>query len=223
MIFAAGFGTRMQPLTLTRPKPLIEVAGKTLIDRTLELSDAIAPDVTVVNLHYKSNLLEAHLQGRGVVTVTESPDILDTGGGLKNALPFLNSNPVVTSNSDAIWIGPNPFQCLLQSWDPKKMDALLLCIPFVDCIGRKGTGDFELDAKYRLSRGDSYVFGGIQMMKTDDLNTYSKRAFSLNEIWDLIKTRERLYGAVYPGRWCDIGTPDGIGLAENALAQFAHE
>lgn len=223
MIFAAGFGTRMQPLTHHRPKPLISVAGQTLIDRTLDLAVAAEPSCIVVNAHYKAEMLVSHLSKRDVTTVVETPDILDTGGGLKNALPKLGSNPVITSNSDAIWMGANPFLSLLEAWDPEKMDALLVCIPLERCVGRTGGGDFQMHSDGRLDRTGDYVFGGIQILKTDRLNHIEERAFSLNRVWDAMHAENRLFGITYTGHWCDIGTPEGISLAENLMAHDADE
>ena len=221
MMFAAGLGTRMRPLTLERPKPMIEVAGRSLIRRTLDLARAIEPAPIVVNLHHKAEMLRAHLSDTGVSTVTEWPEILDTGGGLKNALPLLGTGPVMTSNTDAIWIGPNPFERLLAAWDSERMDALLVCVPLGKCIGRSGGGDFDLDADARLTRGNGYVYGGVQMLKTDLVAAETEPAFSLNRVWNALGAKGRLFGLHYPGRWCDIGTPEGIGLAEAALAQAA--
>lgn len=221
MIFAAGFGTRMRPLTLTRPKPMIEVAGRMLIDRTLDLVQAIDPMRIIVNLHYKAAMLDTHLAGRNIVTITESPEILDTGGGLKNALPLIKGDTVVTSNSDAIWVGPNPFGHLLSAWDPARMDALLLCVPLENCVGRKGGGDFDLTEGAGLDRGNSLVFGGVHMIRTDAVARVSDKVFSLNKVWDHLHEQGRLCGALYPGRWCDIGTPDGIGLAEDLISEAA--
>ena len=223
MIFAAGFGTRMRPLTLDRPKPMIEVGDQTLIDRTIDLARAIDPSTIIVNLHYKAAMLEAYLADRDVQTITESPDILDTGGGLKNALPLVQSDPVVTSNADAIWLGSNPFECLLSQWDPSRMDALLLCIPLANCIGRTGGGDFHIDANGQLQRGGDLVFGGIHMIRTEAVARISDTVFSLNKVWDELHAQNRLCAAHYPGRWCDIGTPDGITLAEDMLAQAAND
>jgi MurNAc alpha-1-phosphate uridylyltransferase len=153
MMFAAGFGTRMRPLTDTLPKPLIRVAGKPLIDHSLDLARAIGPAKIVCNLHHLSPLLEKHLADTDVITVREEPTILDTGGGLRNALPVLGDDPVVTTNTDAIWLGPNPFPLLMDAWDPDRMDGLLVCVPRTKTHGHPGTGDFDLDDAGRITRG----------------------------------------------------------------------
>ncbi len=217
MIFAAGFGTRMKHLTTSQPKPMIPVAGMPLIDHALGIVDAVKPPRIVVNLHYLPDALEAHLAKRTVTTLREEPDILDTGGGLRNALPTLESNPVLTVNPDAIWAGPNPLRMLLEAWDPIHMDALLTCVPLAQVHGRNGEGDFRLDDDGRLHRGGTMVYGGTQIMKTDLLHDVPERAFSLNFPWNMMAEQGRLYGLSYPGHWCDVGHPEGIAIAENML------
>ncbi|WP_420014122.1 nucleotidyltransferase family protein [Tateyamaria sp.] len=218
MLFAAGFGTRMGTLTQHQPKPLIHVAGKPLIDHALDIVRGADTGQIVVNLHYKAEMLADHLQGRGVRTVTEHPDILDTGGGLRNALPLLGDGPVITSNSDAIWAGANPITMLQEAWNPDLMDALLICVPVAQTIGRVGGGDFRVAPDGQLERGGDTVYGGIQILKTDVLYDVPEASFSLNLIWNKMAAAHRLYGLQYPGRWCDVGHPDGIAQAEALLA-----
>ncbi|APX13098.1 nucleotidyltransferase [Tateyamaria omphalii] len=217
MVFAAGFGTRMGELTKSRPKPMIKVAGLPLIDRALGLVAEVQPPRTVVNLHYLPNMLEAHLKGTSVIPVREEPDILETGGGLRNALPLLKSDPVLTLNPDVIWIGPNPLAVALGAWDPTHMDALLLCVPMERVHGRDGDGDFHLDDNNRLHRGGDLVYGGVQIMKTARLHDVPQTAFSLNVVWNDMAKDERLHGVTYPGQWCDVGRPEGIRIAEDVL------
>lgn len=217
MMFAAGFGTRMKHLTQDQPKPMIPVAGKMLIDHALDLVQDADCGPVVANLHYKPAALQAHLQGRGVITLLETPNILETGGGLRNALPFLGNDPLFTMNTDAIWAGPNPLKLLSQAWDPVAMDGLLVCVPMSNAIGHHGTGDFSMAADGRLNRGKGYVFGGVQMIKTEKLLQIREERFSLNLLWDQMLTEDRLSGLRYPGKWCDVGHPEGIGLAEQML------
>ncbi|MFY0659673.1 MAG: nucleotidyltransferase family protein [Shimia sp.] len=217
MLFAAGFGTRMRELTQKTPKPLLHVGGKTLLDRTLDLTKAVSPKRTVVNAHYHYAKVVNHLQGTAVQVVVEQPVILETGGGLRNALPLLGDGPVFTSNTDAVWRGPNPFQMLLEAWQPEKMDALLLCLPKDNAIGHKGKGDFVLNEIGQISRGPGVVYSGIQILKTDGLHNIAESAFSLNLLWDQMHKNGRLYGLTYPGKWCDVGSPEGITLAEQLL------
>jgi N-acetyl-alpha-D-muramate 1-phosphate uridylyltransferase len=217
MMFAAGFGTRMRHLTQDQPKPMVKVAGRPLIDHALDLASAIAPDRIVANLHYKPDPLLAHLKGRNVQTIVEDPDILETGGGLRNALPLLGKGPVFTMNTDAIWAGPNPLAMLQDAWNPAIMDALLIGIPTAQAVGHSGTGDFVMDQDGRLTRGPGVIYGGVQIIKTDLLETIPDRAFSLNLLWDKMLTMGRMYGVRYTGKWCDVGHPEGITLAENML------
>lgn len=216
MLFAAGFGTRMGALTADRPKPLIEVAGKTLLDHALDLAKAEGLRC-IVNVHYKGEMIAEHLKGQDVQISDESVEILETGGGLKQALPLLQSNPVITMNTDAVWSGPNPLRTLLDAWDGSKMDALLLCIPLNSAIGHTGKGDFLIGEDGTLTRGPGLVYSGVQIIKTYGLADISDTAFSLNVLWNRIAETDRLYGVPYSGRWCDVGHPAGITEAEAML------
>lgn len=217
MIFAAGFGTRMGALTTHQPKPLVPVAGRALIDHTLDLTADLTGPI-VANLHYLPDLLEQHLAGTGVITLHETPEILETGGGLRNALPVLGSSPVFTLNSDAIWAGPNPISLLRAAWRPE-MEALLICVPPSAAIGHTGQGDFIADGNGRARRGPGLIYGGAQIIRTDGLGDIAQTAFSLNLMWDQMIDRGGLYILCYPGEWCDVGHPDGIRQAEEMLAR----
>ncbi len=218
MLFAAGFGTRMGALTKDRPKPLIEVAGRPLIDHALDLVDALRPLRVVANLHYHADQLADHLAGRDVMISREETRILDTGGGLRAALPLLGSDPVFTLNSDAIWAGPNPLNLLKDQWNPDKMDALLMCVPVGQTLGHSGPGDFTQDSTGRIVRGAGLVYGGVQILKTEALHDIAEDVFSLNVLWDRMLQQKRLFALSYPGRWCDVGRPEGIDLAEGLIA-----
>lgn len=213
MLFAAGFGTRMGVLTRDRPKPLIPVAGRALLDHALDLvADAgLRP---VVNTHYLGEQIACHLAGRDVAISHEDPDILETGGGLRHALPLLGDGPVFTLNTDAVWDGPNPLTLLRDAWDGARMDALLVTIPAENAIGHPGTGDFLADAQGRLKRGPGQIYVGAQIIRTEMLAGIPDHAFSLNQVWDRMLAAGRVYGLSYPGRWCDVGRPEGIALAE---------
>ncbi|UWR78244.1 nucleotidyltransferase family protein [Phaeobacter inhibens] len=221
MIFAAGFGTRMRHLTKHQPKPMIPVAGRPLIDHALDLAREITPPVIVANSHYKSDVLADHLAGSEVVISHEDPQILDTGGGLRHALPLLgtHSGPVYTVNPDVVWRGPNPLRLLRDAWDPACMDALLTCIPMSRTVGCSGDGDFHKDEEGRLHRGGNLVYGGVQLLRTNRLAEIDETVFSLNTLWDLMAAKGRLFALEYPGHWCDVGTPEGIPLAEDLIAQ----
>ena len=215
MLFAAGFGTRMGALTADRPKPLIEVAGKTLLDHALDLTAGIP--TRVVNAHYLSDQIENHLAGTGVHVSNEQPEILDTGGGLRHALPILGAHPVYSLNTDAVWSGPNPLELLRAAWAPERMDALLLCVPLARAVGRKGGGDFTLRDDGQLTRTGDMVYTGAQIIKTEGLHAIPDRVFSLNRLWGVQAGAGRLFGLPYPGHWCDVGHPEGIAMAERML------
>lgn len=219
MLFAAGFGTRMGALTADRPKPLIPVAGRPLIDHALALVDAYGSIRRVANAHYHAGQISAHLADKNVIVSPELPDILDTGGGLRAAMPLLNTNPVFTLNTDAIWSGPNPLRLLANAWDPGHMDALLLCVPLSRAVGRQGAGDFRRAPDGQLTRTGDLVYTGAQIVKTDGLAAIPDHVFSLNVLWNRLAERGRLCGIEYPGTWCDVGRPDGIALAEQLLDQ----
>lgn len=220
MIFAAGFGTRMGALTAARPKPLIEVAGRPLIDHALALAEGQGLARIVVNAHYLAEQVTAHLDGRPGVSVTvEAPEILDTGGGLRAALPLLGPGPVFTLNSDAVWTGPNPLATLRAAWDPARMDALLLLVPRESAAGHGGPGDFVHAEGGALARGPGLVYSGAQIVNPERLAAMPEGAFSLNRLWDALIPECRLHGVVHPGGWCDVGHPAAIALAEALLAE----
>lgn len=216
MIFAAGLGTRMGALTRTRPKPLVKVAGRALIDRTLDLVPGRGLRVCV-NLHYLAPMLRAHLAGRDILFSDESTQLLETGGGLKAALPLLASDPVFTLNSDAVWTGPSPFQTLADAWDEARMEALLLLIPSGAATGHTGPGDFTLGVDGQLRRGGNHVYSGAQILRTGPVAAVTDDAFSLNRVWDGMLARGTLFGVTHPGGWCDVGRPESIPLAEALL------
>ncbi len=221
MIFAAGFGTRMGALTANRPKPLIEVAGRPLLDHALELGTAAQTGPVVVNTHYLSAQIAQHLNGRPVSISDESDAILETGGGLKKALPMLGNGPVMTLNSDAVWTGENPLAELMARWDEAQMDALLLLLPRGQALGHSGTGDFLVDADGRISRAagkPGLVYLGAQILRTDGLAAIDKSSFSLNLLWDDMIAKGRAFGLIHSGGWCDVGRPEGILQAEALLA-----
>ncbi|MCV6825631.1 MULTISPECIES: nucleotidyltransferase family protein [Halocynthiibacter] len=217
MLFTAGKGTRMGSLTRDLPKPLIKVAGRPLVDHALDLVSPMPELRVVANLHTHADKLEAHLSQSSLVLSDERDALLETGGGLRKAIPLLNSSPVFTLNSDAVWKGPNPLECLKSAWDPNKMDALLLLIPSENAIGHMGSGDFALENDSRISRGGPYVYTGAQIIKTERLDEIEEDAFSLNALWDILIQSDRVFGTVYSGSWCDVGRPENIALAENML------
>ncbi|MCK0151217.1 nucleotidyltransferase family protein [Marivita sp. S6314] len=216
MLFAAGFGTRMKALTQDRPKPLIEVAGQPLIDHAMTFVDAIAPRRIVVNAHYRAAQIVDHFANSAVHVAVETPDILDTGGGLKAALPLLQSDTVFTMNTDAVWDGPNPLRVLQDAWNDD-MQALLLCVPMAQVTGRIGTGDIDILETGQAVWGTDTVYSGVQIIRTDSVSNTPQDVFSLKAIWEDLVQKNALHAVRYPGKWCDVGHPDGIALAEAML------
>lgn len=217
MIFAAGLGTRMRPLTNDRPKPLVQVAGQTLLDRALHLGRAAGCAPIAVNTHYLGHQIRDHLAGQDVAISDEPQVILDTGGGLRQALPLLGPGPVMTLNPDVVWTGPNPLAALQDAWRDD-MDALLALVPLSRAVARLGTGDFAMDAQGRISRQGDYVYAGAQIIRPELLADIPDQVFSLNRLWDLMIARGRAFGMVHPGGWCDVGRPEAIELAQGMLA-----
>jgi len=216
MLFAAGRGTRMAPLTDSLPKPLIRVAGRPLLDHALDLLRDAGLTRIVANTHYLAERIQPDLKARGVAWSHE-PDLLETGGGMRKAVPLLGPGPVVTLNTDCVWNGPNPVTQLLAAWRPATMDALLILVPPHHALGHTGAGDFTRDGDGRLTRAPGLVYAGVQMIKTDRLYEIADAAFSLNRLWDMMAADGRLFGVPYTGRWCDVGRPESIALAEAML------
>lgn len=219
MILAAGLGTRMGELTRNRPKPLLPVAGRPLIEHALEQCSALPSPQIVVNTHVFPDQVTQSLAGRAIC-FSHEPVLLDSGGGLKKALKLLNASTAYTLNADAVWIGPHVLSLLADAWDPTQMDALLAVVPKPRAVGRRTPGDFTLQRDRQLTRGGDAVYTGAQILKTDLLHQTQKDIFSLNEIWDIMASRNRLFGVEYGGHWCDVGHPEGISLAEAALQEF---
>lgn len=229
MVMAAGLGKRMRPLTATRPKPLVPVAGRALIDHAFErIADAGIPHV-VVNVHYLADALEAHLRGRSwpfeISVSDERERLLETGGGLLKALPQFRGDPILCANSDNIWTdGPiNAISLLGQRWDDDAMDALLLLVPQARANGHRGQGDFHMDKVGRLSRRKPgrvapFVYTGVQLLSRRLLRDAPDGAFSTNILWDRAIAEGRLFGLSHIGQWFDVGTPQSIPLVESALA-----
>jgi MurNAc alpha-1-phosphate uridylyltransferase len=228
MIMAAGLGKRMRPLTATRPKPLIEVGGKALLDHVLEKLRAAGVRKVVVNVHYLADALEAHLASRAhgldVVISDERDLLLETGGGLVQAAPLIDSDPFLSLNSDNLWVdGPaDTLRLLASHWDDAKMDALRLLVPLARALNHKGMGDFHMSRTGRLRRRDRshvapFVFTGIQMLSKRLLRDAPEGPFSTNILWDRAIEEGRCFGAVHQGLWFDVGTPTSIKLTEAAL------
>mgnify|MGYP005843981453 CR=1 FL=1 len=219
MLFAAGFGTRMGALTATRPKPLIAVAGRPLIDHALAHVRDYGASRVVVNTHYLGGQIAAHLADSEVLISDEQPDILDTGGGLRAALPLLGDGPVITMNTDAVFAGPNPLHLLARAWaDAAVQDgALLLCIAPARALAHDGAGDFTLLPDGRARRGGGAIYTGVQILHGSEMARMPAGAFSLNLLWDALLAEGRLRAILYSGRWCDVGHPEGVATADSLL------
>jgi MurNAc alpha-1-phosphate uridylyltransferase len=226
MVLAAGFGTRMRPVTETRPKPLVEVAGRTLIDRTLDLVEGAGLARAVVNLHHLGHMIRGHLAGRArpeLAFSEEAPEILDTGGGIRAALPLLGARPFLSINTDAVWTGGNPLAMLAAESLGEGVAARLLLVPREAARGHSGPGDFFLEDDRPVRRGAAgeapYVFSGAQMIAPGAFDRTPEGAFSLNLVWDRLLAAGRVRAQVWQGGWADVGTPEGIARAEALLAE----
>lgn len=220
MVFAAGFGTRMGALTRDRPKPLIPVAGRPLIDHALAIAKAAGVPRTVINTHYRAEQMAAHLAGRDIAISHEAGPILETGGGLKAALPLLGTGPVAILNSDGIWTGANPLAELAAAWDGSRMEALLLLLPLRDALAHGPKGDFCLAPDGRISRGkggEDHVYIGAQILHPARIAATPDEVFSLNKPWNEMIAAGTAFGIVHRGGWCDVGHPEGIAAAEALL------
>ena len=217
LVYAAGLGTRMGPLTATRPKPLIEVGGRALIDHALALTHGLR---RVVNLHYLGDRIRAHLDGTEVAFSDESDLLRETGGGLRHAAPLLGAGPVLTLNTDAVWDGPNPLDLLRAAWRDG-MEGLLLVADRGDAVGYRGDGDFILGPDGRIARGPGVVYTGAQIVRTERFLAETRPVFSTNLIWDRMIAAGTLYGLRYPGRFADVGRPESIPLAAAMIGAAA--
>ncbi|MET4897586.1 nucleotidyltransferase family protein [Sphingomonadaceae bacterium jetA1] len=230
MVMAAGFGKRMRPLTATRPKPLISVAGKPLIDHVFDRLVAAGVARAVVNVHYLADQLEAHLRDRfpqiEIIISNERDELLETGGGLVKARPLLGDDPVLVVNSDNLWIdGPiDAIRLLSSRWDDATMDALLMVVPLARAHNHAGQGDFHLGADGRITarRGRNrvapFAYTGLQILHPRLIADAPEGPFSTNIFWDRAIAAERAYGQVHQGLWFDVGTPRAIPQTELILA-----
>lgn len=226
MVFAAGRGERMRPLTDERPKPLIALHGRSMLDTILDRLAAAGVTDVVINVHHLGHMVEAHLGGRSDLAIAFSREetLLETGGGVKHALPLLGKDPFYVINGDVCWLdGTIPaLHRLSAAWDPERMDALLLLQPTAFAVGYHGTGDFMLAADGRVRRRDErevapFVFAGMQILAPALFKDAPDGPFSLNRIYDQALKRERLWGLRHDGEWFHVGTPEQLAEVEDAL------
>ncbi len=225
MVMAAGLGMRMRPLTATRPKPLVEVAGAPLIDHVFARLATGGVKRAIVNVHYLADTLEAHVRdnahGLDIVISDERERLLETGGGLIKALPLIDADPFVQVNSDNFWIdGPvDALRLLADRWDDDAMDALLLLVPLARANCHGGRGDFHMDAGGRLARRRPgriapFVWTGVQLLAKRLIADPPADVFSTNIFWDRAIASGRAYGIAHQGLWFDVGTPEAVATTE---------
>ncbi len=229
MVFAAGLGTRMRPLTDTMPKPLIEVGGKPLIDHMLDRFADAGVETAVVNVHYFADQVETHLASRTaphIVISDERQKLLDQGGGIRKALPALGPEPFFLCNTDAFWVGGacDNLAALSERWAPDKMDVLLLVAAAASSIGVDWPGDFTMDSDSRLekrreSQVAPFVYTGVGIIKPELFNTEKAEVFRLAPFFFEAAAKGRLFGQRLDGVWLHVGTPQAIADAERCLAR----
>lgn len=231
MVLAAGQGKRMRPLSAAIPKPLVEVGGRALIDHCLDGLAEVGVSRAVVNVHYLADSIEAHLNGRTspkIVISDERDVLLETGGGIKRALPLIGDLPFLLRNADSFWmegVRPN-LAWLAGGWDEERMDALLLLASTVRSIGYSGRGDFILDKDGRLARRPErtvapFVYAGAAILSPHIFSDVPEGPFSLNLLFDRAITAGRLFGVRLDGTWINVETPASVKAASAALAASA--
>ena len=228
MLLAAGLGLRLRPVTEKTPKPLVRVAGRTLIDMCLDRLAASGIGKAVVNTHYLADQVEAHLRRRSdmEIVISHEPELLDTGGGVANALPHLGDEPFLVVNADSLWLdGPSPaIERLALNFDESMMDALLLMHSTVEAYGYEGAGDFVIDPDGLLGRRPEreqvpYAYTGVMVVHPRLLAGAPAGAFSFNLLYDRAIEAERLYGIVHDGEWFHVGTADGLDQVEDYMSE----
>lgn len=229
MVLSAGFGRRMRPLTETRPKPLVPVGGKPLIDHALDRLAAAGVETAVVNVHYLADQIETHCARRAappaIVIRDERERLLDTGGGVKAALAHLGTGPFLVHNTDSIWLeGPvGNIDRLIEAYDPARMDVALLLASTATSIGFDGPGDFAMDPLGRLARRGErriapFAYAGVAILSPDLFADTPDGPFSLNLLFDRAEAAGRLHGVRLDGTWLHVGDPRAHAEAEERLA-----
>ncbi|MBV1707300.1 MAG: nucleotidyltransferase family protein [Hyphomicrobiales bacterium] len=227
MVFAAGLGTRMRPLTLTTPKPLIKVAGKTLLDHVLDTLAVAGVTTAIVNVHYLGEQIIEHLRGRmapDIIISDERARLLDQGGGIARVLPQIGDAPFLMCNTDAFWIegASNNLQRLAAAFDPGAMDAVLLVASTTQSVGIDWQGDFNLDPAGHLTRRAegqiaAFAYTGAGIIKPE-LFRGRGEVFRLAPLLFEAAENQRLYGVRLDGLWLHVGAPEIIAEAERFIA-----
>jgi N-acetyl-alpha-D-muramate 1-phosphate uridylyltransferase len=227
-VLAAGLGKRMRPVTATVPKPLVEVAGKALLDHALDRVAEAGIGTAVVNVHYLADLIEGHLAGRSggpdTIVSDERAALLETGGGIRKALPLLGDAPFVVLNSDSFWLeGPaSNLSRLIAAWDGARMDGLLLVAATATSLGYEGAGDFVMYPDGRLERRGEravapFIYAGVAILTPGLFADTPEGSFSLNRLFDRAIASGRLFGMRLDGQWLHVGTPEAIRAAEERV------
>ena len=226
MVLAAGLGTRMRPISDSVPKPLLEVGGRTLLDHAIDRLAAAGVERVVVNVHYKAEMVIAHLarRDRPCIEISREEELLETGGGVAQALPQLGDAFFVV-NGDVLWLDgrEDALLRLAAAFDAKRMDAVLLLQRTVTAIGYDGHGDYLLDPLgVPRRRGEReiapFLFGGLQLLHRRLFDGIAERRFSLNRIYDCAAAAGRLHAIVHDGEWFHVGTPQGLAATRARLA-----
>jgi MurNAc alpha-1-phosphate uridylyltransferase len=231
MVLAAGLGTRMRPLTNDRPKALVTVAGCTLIDHVLDRLAQAGIERAVVNVHAFADLLEAHVKRRRdleIIISDERAQLMETGGGLKQARPLLGDDPIVISNIDSVWDEPagSAIARLAKGFDPSRMSARLMLADMGQCLGFEGAGDFFMDEHGEISFRDAlphapWAYMGVQIVDPCIVDAEPLEPFSFTRIWRRLANEGRLHGAPLGGYWMHVGDPESRAQAEARLAAAA--
>lgn len=226
MVLAAGLGLRMRPITDRLPKPLVPLGGRTLLDHAIDRLAAAGVERVVVNVHYKAEMIARHVEARRapMITLSPEPELLETGGGVLQALPLLDEVFYIV-NSDVFWLdGRTPaLRRLARAWDGERHDALLLLQRTTSALGYDGAGDFIIDPLGRVRRRRereiaAHLFAGVQILHRRLFDGQAPGKFSLNRLYDRAIAAGRLAAIVHDGEWYHIGTPAGLALAEARLA-----
>lgn len=227
MILAAGLGKRMRPLTYLIPKPLILMAGKSMLERAFEHIKESGISNIVINSHYLAPLMEHYVKIHYPETLISHEEVLlETGGGIQKALPLLGEGAFFTLNGDSVWTGSNSLLAMQKGWDSFLMDALLLLIPRENAHGYAGRGDFFMSKEGQLTRPEKdqiapYIYIGVQITHKGLFKGGREGPFSINLLWDKALAQGRLYGHAHEGEWFHMSTPEDIEKYELRIGELS--
>ena len=226
MVMAAGYGTRLRPLTDTVPKAMVKVLGRPMIDVVLDRLAVAGVERAVINLHHLGEVIRDHLKSRKDIEIvySEEKEILETGGGTKKALPLLGPDPFFVVNAKIIWLNgrEDALHRLAKAWDPARMDSLLLLHPTVTAIGYDGPGDFLMDQEGRLQRRPEwevapFLYSGVNITHPRLFEASPDGAYSVNILWNRAIEQGRLSGIRHDGEWYHVSTPQHLREVEREL------